>query len=374
MLLIVKGSFMISIIKKKNSKNLYVQFYIDGKCVQRSTKLEDTPKNRKFIKNKIIPSLELKIARGEFNQQQEKNNSDFKYYAIKYLAHKDTLKTYNQLSSMVNNQILPTFKDRNIKDIKRYDIKMFVDELLKKATPKRVRMILNTVGAIIDIAIDYEVVTINVARNIPLPKHIKKEFDPFTKDEVNKLISNADGWFQVFLAVSFFTGARTGEVLALTWNDIDLDRGIISITKGLRNGIIDTPKTKTSIRDIPIFDALVPYLKDHMKNSRDMALFINPRTDKMFYKSARLTPYWKKLLEKCNLTYRILYSTRHTFITNMLKSGSFSMLDIAQLVGHSNTEMIIKNYAKFIKGEHLKIDKKVNIFTDNFTNTIQQIS
>ena len=58
---------MISIIKKKKSKNLYVQFYLNGKCVQRSTKLADTPKNRKFIENKIIPSLELKIQAGEID-------------------------------------------------------------------------------------------------------------------------------------------------------------------------------------------------------------------------------------------------------------------------------------------------------------------
>ena len=354
---------MISIIKKKTSKNLYVQFYLDKKCVQRSTKLEDTPKNRKFIENKIIPSLEVKILRGEFNQQ--KNNSSFEYYAKKYLMSKDSLKTYDQLSSMVNNQILPIFGNKDVQNIKRYDIKEFVEILLKKATPKRVRMILNTVAAIMDIAIDYEVIVANVAKNIKLPKHIKKEFEPFSKNEVNKIIKNANGWFQVFLAISFFTGARTGEVLALNWNDIDLDNGIISISKGLRNGIIDTPKTKTSVRKVPIFDALLPYLKEHMKNSRSIALFINPRTGNMFYKSARLTPYWVELLKKCEISHRILYSTRHTFITNMLRSSSFSMLDIAQLVGHSNTEMIVRNYAKFIKGEHLNINKKLNIFTDN---------
>jgi len=45
------------------------------------------------------------------------------------------------------------------------------------------------------------------------------------------------------------------------------------------------------------------------------------------------------------------------------------MLDIAQIVGHSNTEMIIRNYAKFIKGEHLKINRYLDIFSDNLTDT-----
>ena len=359
---------MISIIKKKTSKNLYVQFYLNGKCIQRSTKLEDTLKNRKFIKNKIIPSLEIKILNGEFNQN--KTNLKFDFFATKYLALKDTLKTYDQLSTTVNNQILPFFKDMDISSIKRVDIKEFADIKLKSASPKRVRMILNVLSSIIDIAIDYEIINDNVSKNITLPKHIKKELEPFSQDEVNLILSKSHGWFKVFLAISFYTGARTGEVLALTWNDINFDSGYISITKSLRNGKIDIPKTKSSVRDVPIFDVLMPYLKEHMQNSKSIALFVNPRTDKMFYKSAKLTPYWVDLLKLCNIPYRILYSSRHTFISTSLKIGSLSMLDIAQIVGHSNTEMIVKNYAKYIKGEHLKINRSISLFTDKINDIV----
>ena len=359
---------MISIVKKKISSKLYVQFHIDGKCIQRSTKLDDTPKNRMFIKNKIIPSLEIKILNGEFNQN--KSNNKFNFYAVKYLALKDGLKTYDQLSATVNNQILPYFKDRDISSIKRFEIKDFADLKLKSASPKRVKMILNILSSIIDIAIDYEVINHNVSKNIVLPKHIKKEFDPFTQDEVNLILSTATGWFQVYLAIAFFTGARTGEILALNWNDINLDEGYISITKSLRNGKISSPKTKSSVRDVPIFDILKPYLIRHMKNSMSIALFINPRTGNMFYKSAKLTPYWRDLLKLCNISYRILYSSRHTFISTSLKIGSLSMLDIAQIVGHSNTEMIVRNYAKYIKGEHLKINRSISLFTDKINDNV----
>ncbi|MFA7500946.1 MAG: site-specific integrase, partial [Sulfurimonas sp.] len=172
----------------------------------------------------------------------------------------------------------------------------------------------------------------------------------------------------------FYTGARTGEVLALTWNDIDLENRTISITKGLRNGVIGKPKTKSSVRDVPIFEPLVKHLKEHMNRSRSISLFVNPHTDKMFYKSAKLTPFWRNLLNECNLEYRILYSTRHTFISTMLKNSNLSMLDIAQIVGHANTEMIVRNYAKFIKGEHLKISRNLDIFTDKTTDTISQMA
>ena len=361
-----KESKMITFFNRKGK--LYVQFEADGKKYQRSTKLQDTPKNRTFVKKEVVPKLQLKIVRGEFNRKSNDTIKPFKFYAEKYLKSKDSLKTYHDLSSRIHNMILPIFGNKSISDIKRYEIKEFADERLKSATPKTVKDIINTIVAIIDIAVDYEVVTVNVAKNIPLPKHIKKEFEPFSISEVSQLIGKSNGWFQVFLAISFYTGARTGEVLALNWNDIHLDEGYISITKSLRKGIIGLPKTKSSVRDVPIFDALMPYLKEHMRNSKSIMLFVNPRTGNKFYKSAKLTPYWKELLEECNLEYRIIYSTRHTFISSMLKNSDLSMLDIAQIVGHSNTEMIVRNYAKFIKGEQLKIRRDLNIFTDKTTD------
>lgn len=358
---------MISIIRKKRSANLYVQFYIDGKCVQRSTKLEDTPKNRRFIEKNIIPKLQLKILNGEFNQKKSEKKFDF--FAEKYLKSKDSLKTYDQISSIVNNQILSYFKKRSVLDIKRYEVKEFAEDRLRHASPKRVRHILNTLAGILNIAIDYEVISNNVALNIELPKHKKKTFEPFSTDEVNKILANADGWFKTFLSIAFFTGARTGEILALHWNDIDFDKGIIKITKSLRNGVISTPKTESSIRDVPIFEHLRAELLEHRNRSKTIYLFANPHTGKMFYKTAKLHPFWRDLLKKCNIPFRILYSTRHTFISTMLSTGELSMLDIAQIVGHTNTEMIVRNYAKYIRGEHLKVNRNLNIFTDNITET-----
>lgn len=70
-------------------------------------------------------------------------------------------------------------------------------------------------------------------------------------------------------------------------------------------------------------------------------------------------PYgaWAKLLSDLDVPYRKIYNTRHTFITAMLKSGELSVLEIAQIVGHSNSKMILENYARFIKGGHLKISR-----------------
>jgi len=359
---------MISIVKKSKSKNLYVQFYIDGRCIQRSTKLKDTKENRSLIKKKVIPPLELKILNGEFNTKQEVKN--FRFFSERYLAQKASLKSYREWYNLVHNQLIPVFGERDITSIKRYEITEWAELRLKDISAKRVRTILNVISAIFNIAVDYEVLGVNPSRSIKLPFHLKEEFEPFTQDEVGLLLEQSNGWLKNYLAFAFFTGARPGELLALQWSDIDLDARIIAIERRVKKGAIDTPKTKSSIREVPIFESLVPYIKNQMRTSKEKWVFTNPNTGNMFFSTERLATPWRQLLKECKMEYKIIYTTRHTFITTMLKSGKMNMLTIAQMVGHKNTEMIVKNYARFIKGEHLKVNRDTDIFTDKTTDSV----
>jgi len=364
-----KDKKLVSIFKRGNK--LYLQFIVDEKKYQRSTGLDDSLANRKIIKNSVIPKLEHKIISGEFSKDKNRAKK-FNFYADKYLLLKENLKSYKEWHNIVVNQLLPVFANSSIDAIKRSDIKDFIDKKLEKVSPKRARTLLNVIVAIINIAIDYEDITSNVALNIQLPKHKKEEFEPFSVQEVNKVIDTADGWLKNYCAFAFYTGARIGELLALRWSDIDLDNGYIDIQRRIKKGEIDTPKTKSSIRKVPILEPLIPFIKAQFSISQEnmsLDVFQNPHSGKMFYDSKKLVPFWKELLIKCNIEYKIPYTTRHTFITNMLNGGKLSILDIAQIVGHTNSEMIVKNYAKYIKGEHLKISRNYNPFADNSTDT-----
>ena len=70
-----KEHCMISFFNRKGK--LYVQFVADGKKYQRSTRLEDTPKNRTLVKKEVVPKLQAKILKGEFSKKEEVKNFDF---------------------------------------------------------------------------------------------------------------------------------------------------------------------------------------------------------------------------------------------------------------------------------------------------------
>jgi len=135
----------------------------------------------------------------------------------------------------------------------------------------------------------------------------------------------------------------------------------------IKKEVIPALETESSIRDVPILDDLVPYLKFLPKS---IWIFPTQEGKPYFAVSGQKKLAWSKLLEDCNIPYRKLYATRHTFIVSMLKNSNLSILEIAQMAGHNSTQMIIQNYGKFIKGEHLKIDREIKLFTDKSADSI----
>ncbi len=357
---------MVKMFRRSNGK-LYLEYKAYGKIVQKSTRLIDTPKNRALIKKEVIPALKTKIISGDFQKEKPKG---FLYYSQKYQNEKKHLKSYAQLKSRV--KILNEyFKDTPIIQIKRQHIKDWIQDRLMINTPKTVKEYLTDLRGIFNIAIDFEHIKDNVVSNIKLPTHYKQEIEPFTPEEVIKLIRYSDDWFRLFLAISFYTGMRTGEVLGLMQSDINLKDRVISVKRSISKGKVTTPKTQKSIREVPIFDDLVPYLK---KLPKSMWLFAKEDGTHLKSVSGNKLKVWRELLRECNLEYRKLYSTRHTFIVSMLKYSDLSILEIAQIVGHTNTQMIIQNYGKFIKGEHLKVDRGLKLFTDKSTDSKTKVT
>ena len=244
-----------------------------------------------------------------------------------------------------------------------------MQDRLQINTPKTLRDYLTDIRGIINVAIDLEHIKDNVADRIKLPSHEKKDIEPFSQEEVIKLLNNSNEWFRLYLAISFYTGMRTGEVMALTHSDIDLEDRVIHIRRSVSKNKVTTPKTQKSIRSVPILDDLVPYLKRLPKNK---SVFLFSKQDGTITSGSESInrEEYNALLKRCDIKYRKIYATRHTFIVSMLKYSNLSILEIAQIVGHTTTQMIVQNYGKYIKGEHLKIDRNLKLFTDISTDRL----
>ncbi|MGL2671743.1 tyrosine-type recombinase/integrase [Helicobacter pylori] len=186
-----------------------------------------------------------------------------------------------------------------------------------------------------------------------------KAIEPFSLEEVKTIIGNTQSLrLKAFLMVAFFTGMRTGEQLALLWEDIDFNEKKIVINKSLNElGQITTPKNKPSIREVDLLEPVGKILKELQASepANKKFVFISmPKRSTMFQRAFR------SLLRALNLKDRKLYTTRHTFASLMLSQGEEAMW-VSKTLGHKDLNTTYKTYshyipkqdkerAKFIKG------------------------
>lgn len=146
---------------------------------------------------------------------------------------------------------------------------------------------------------------------------------------------------------------RTGELLAIRWQDVDLENKVAHIRVNITAGKEKEPKTKGSIRTIELnsqaIDAL--YKIKHSKFYDSFRVFIDPHNGKHYQNGDGLRKYiWKPALVKSKIKYRYPYQCRHTYASMMLTSGRNPMW-VASQIGHSDWGMIRKTYGRWIKND-----------------------
>lgn len=155
----------------------------------------------------------------------------------------------------------------------------------------------------------------------------------------------------IFICLS--AGIRIGEVCALTWEDIDTERGIISVKKTIQRiyviednirkteVILDTPKTKNSIREIPMSRDLLRMLKPIKKivnNSFFVLTNDEKPTEPRTYRS-----YYKNLMRELQMPELKFHGLRHSFATRCIESKC-DYKTVSVLLGHSNISTTLNLY------------------------------
>ncbi|MCH2256487.1 MAG: site-specific integrase [Alteromonas sp.] len=184
-------------------------------------------------------------------------------------------------------------------------------------------------------------------------KQESREPVPFSQKEISRILTALQQPYREYFQLAFYTGLRTGELLGLRWEDVDLKNNVVHIRVNLTGGIEKTPKTKGSVRTVELSEMAVDALKnmERSKYTDFKRVFIDPKTMKEYKYADGLRKYiWKPVLEKLNIQYRYPYQCRHTYASMMLTQGRNPMW-VAKQMGHSDWGMIRKVYGRWISSE-----------------------
>jgi integrase len=256
--------------------------------------------------------------------------------------------TWRDYRSSMNLHVLPAFKDKPIDSIKYKDIENFISNL--SCGPKRINNILIPMRSVFKMAHKNGYVPENEmlkVDNMPVPP---PDIDPFSYEEVVRILKVVDPFYHPYTVSRFFTGMRSGEINALQWPDYKTSMPNVPqlhVNKSYVYGVDGPPKTKKSNRYIDCMGFVVHALEDQRKISKKSKYIFLTKDGTRMNPDHYRDVVWKKALEKAGLEYRPPIQTRHTFATMMLSSGE-DIGWVQAMMGHSSLQMIYTRYYKWV--------------------------
>ena len=269
--------------------------------------------------------------------------------------------SYKTYFFLFKSNIIPYFADTLVNEIKPIHIQNWQNKLIERGLKRDSCTITRSLlSSAFDEAILQEHISTNPIHVVKLkmPKVEKEEIEPFTLDEIDTILADTtDIQLRNFLAISIFTGARSGEVVGLKWEDINLDKKKISINRTITGGFENSPKTHSSKRGIDLIEQLETYIKSQkMKTGLKGGYIFLTKENKKFKSNHHFYYAFKQLLTKLNIQYRTLHNTRHTFASIMLNNG-IEPLWVSSMLGHKNLNITLGLYTHFIpKKETMKVE------------------
>jgi integrase len=315
----------------------------------------------KLAKNKIIPALLHKLENNKFIEKLVPTLDEYMVISFKMNEGTRSLNTQNDYRISYNKHISPILGHKRLDKIKVSDIKLWQSNLLKVVSPRRVRNVRATLSTIIKDAMADELIEKNPLSLVKTVKVQKTEITPFNMDEMKLILENSDGQHRNFFALAFMTGLRSGEMIGLKWSDINFSKSEIKISRSRKMGVDGKTKTLSSNRTIDMLDSLIPYLKNQYQLTGELNsyVFLNKFNEAIYdIKRIRETS-WKKTLKACELDYRTIYQTRHSFATMMLENGE-DILWLSNMLGHTDSSMTLSKYTHYIKKDEKKRGQFLN--------------
>ena len=380
--------------KKKNGATVYrasVYLGVD-KLTGKKARTTVTANTKKGVKIKAREAVNAFAANGYSVKEKPTITTYRELVALWWESYKNTIKPNSQqsLEGIVRLHILPVFGDYKLDKLTTPIIQQQVNKWADKANKgekgayANYSFLNNINRRILQYGVTMQVIQHNPARDVIIPrkqqnKEHKVKF--FSNQELKQFLdyledldqSSYENFFDYVLYKTLLaSGCRIGEALALEWSDIDLKKGIISISKTLnRYQETNTPKSKAGLREVDIDTATVTLLKEYKKRQQIQAWQLG-RSESIVF-----TPFTTKYAYACLLRKRLqghfktagvpdisFHGFRHTHATIMLYAG-IEAKDLQYRLGHSNISMTLNTYVHATK-EGAK--KAVSIFETAISN------
>ena len=290
------------------------------------------------------------------------NSPTFSSYVSHFMEHKKAknlrLHTIKSYQSIIETHLIPAFGKKKLSNITVTDLNIFFDRVIAPqniATRTR-RNIRNVLNGIFQLAVIENKMGYN-----PLTKidtiHTTKEGTrhALTVEEANALLSATEAYYNAkknyksvnmdiypFIYLTVYTGARRGEVCALTWNDIDVETNTVHINKAItEERTLEKPKTPMGYRDIKIPSEIMQKIIQFNDGSCDKVFHTQTGN---YIAPSNMARGFRAVLSFGNLPHIRLHELRHTYATVSIEAH-VPIMDVSRVLGHAKISTTLDFYS-----------------------------
>ena len=226
----------------------------------------------------------------------------------------------------------------------------FFDDIEEKS-PYVAQDCLKMIKAAVNYCIKHNLLEYNVFNKVEKAELPKADINHLTIDEIKQVLSECKRSYSEYYALLYTfigTGAREGEIFALTKDDFNYEEKTLTINKQFtKNHLVLKPKTSSSNRKIYIFADLAEIINEHIKTLyNDNPLLFPNKAGKYLNPNNLRTRFWYPLLKLCGIHKRVrLHDLRGSYIDMVLSSG-LSVKFAQNQAGHAKSETTLNVYAR----------------------------
>lgn len=255
---------------------------------------------------------------------------------------------------IMKKYLFPKLKDMSIEELQKYNFNELVAGWKEQLSTKSVRDILCILKAILYYGNDEYNCNFKIKKIIN-PKLDSEEIvimDKREKGKIQDYCLRNNSLKALGIVICLNTGLRIGEICALKWANINLKRKTLSVKNTLQRIydnknkttkiIIDEPKTKKSMREIPLSTKIYELLKEIRKNYEDTDFFLTGNSTK-YIEPRNYQIYFKNILKKCKIQHYKFHCLRHYFATECIAVG-MDAKTLSIILGHASVDVTLNRY------------------------------
>jgi integrase len=251
--------------------------------------------------------------------------------------------------------------------------KFYSDKLAAGCHPRTLRLCHLHLGQALRQAMSLGLVSRNVTEVVTPPRVPPSEMQTWDGDQARRFLAVAhkSAYGPIWIA-ALATGMRRGELLGLRWRDVDFERGVLRVrqTIGVLHGAPDVkrPKTRSSIRDIPVQVEVLEMLREHKRAQDEQRRTLGAawQDHDLVFAAANGNPIhpdnlkrdYNRLVKAAGVPRIRIHDLRHSHVTLAIEAGA-NIKAVSQRVGHSNVSITLGTYAHVLPSQHAEVADKV---------------